>query len=333
LTISGLRLCFPLHRNLALQRASLNVKLKPVGHIKYILLYLKYILRGDPILVFELRWVFVRHDLFRSVESLPCAKDLTPVEPFFDAESRDAMDVELASVEERAMALATEFLTYRYRHDISRQYAVHGFSRRMYMMMRCVFQVFELLPTRLVEIPDDESVDAATINIQSFVFNMYGAIDNLAWIWVSEKGVLDAKGRPLSPGRIGLGPHNIDVRASLPGLKKRQLDRFDAWFKHLHYFRNALAQRIPLYIPPYIISPRNSDLYAELDRKQWQADSAESFEAIKAEMERLVCFHPIMTHSLYVDRPPVIFHPQLLGDFRTVEKIGRIVLGAMREIT
>ena len=46
-------------------------------------------------------------------------------------------------------------------------------------------------------------IDLAII-LQSFIFNVFGSIDNLAWIWVKEKQTRDKKGRPLRGQQVGL---------------------------------------------------------------------------------------------------------------------------------
>jgi hypothetical protein len=61
---------------------------------------------------------------------------------------------------------------------------------------------------------DTEELSDATINVQSFVFNVFGALDNLAWIWMEEHGQKRADGTPIPDGHIGLGPKNTSVRAT-----------------------------------------------------------------------------------------------------------------------
>ena len=53
-------------------------------------------------------------------------------------------------------------------------------------MHHCIERVFEILPPEQDERPSDRILFGATVFIQSFVMNIFGALDNLAWIWVSE---------------------------------------------------------------------------------------------------------------------------------------------------
>jgi hypothetical protein len=70
-------------------------------------------------------------------------------------------------------------------------------SPELKTMARCIQNVFALIQPERQELPTVDELSDATINIQSFVFNSYGAIDNLAWIWVSEKGQKRGDGTPI----------------------------------------------------------------------------------------------------------------------------------------
>jgi hypothetical protein len=48
-----------------------------------------------------------------------------------------------------------------------------------------------------------------------FDVNVFGSIDNLAWIWVQEKPVRHENGSPIPNSWVGLGKDNNFVRSSL----------------------------------------------------------------------------------------------------------------------
>lgn len=62
----------------------------------------------------------------------------------------------------------------------AREFASRGFPRRLKTMARCIKSVFALIPPERQELPTADELSDATINIQGFVFNTYGAVDNLA---------------------------------------------------------------------------------------------------------------------------------------------------------
>ena len=164
----------------------------------------------------------------------------------------------------------------------------------------------------------------ATIAIQSFVLNLDGCIDNLAWIWVSEKPVKATNGKDLDPKSVGLRRTYALVRKSLSSDFRRYLDEREPWFDHVKGFRDALAHRIPLYIPPFAIQTSNR---SEADRLQQEANAAlrrsdfQGYDLALAEQQKLGEFRPWMLHSLADQFPAIIFHGQLLSDYATIEEL------------
>jgi hypothetical protein len=166
-------------------------------------------------------------------------------------------------------------------------------------------------------------VDAA-INIQAFVMNAFGCCENLAWLWVLEKDIRRQNGAELPQGWIGLGPDYHTVRASFSQVFRDYLNTRQVWFEHLKDFRDALAHRIPLYIPPFTVAPEDGKRWAELGAEAnaalFRGDLAREAE-LKADQRALTRFQPIMTHSLNAGANVVVFHPQLLADFNTIHEI------------
>lgn len=89
-----------------------------------------------------------------------------------------------------------------YKSERASEHALHGFSRRLGTLIRAIDLVFELLPPELAAIPERDTVVDATIAIQSFVLNTFGCLDNLAWIFVYEKGVTKPDGTALNPQSV-----------------------------------------------------------------------------------------------------------------------------------
>jgi hypothetical protein len=101
------------------------------------------------------------------------------------------------------------------------------------------------------------------------------------------------------------------------------------WFKAIKDFRDALAHRIPLYIPPFIVTPDVVDEYNRLERASGDAmrgGAFEEYDRLQAEQKKLGRFRPWMTHSRTENAHPIAFHPQLLADFNTVDEFGRKML-------
>ena len=155
------------------------------------------------------------------------------------------------------------------------------------------------------------------------MFHTFGAADNLAWIWVSEKNVTH-NGAPLSQGSIGIRKEK--VRASFSPEFRAYLNERKPWFEYLEGFRHALAHRIPLYIPPYIVTHANEAAYRELTQQMSQASAQFDFaryELLKAERNAVTAFRPWMQHSFIEQARPMVFHVQMLADFNTIDEMAR----------
>jgi len=131
----------------------------------------------------------------RSVSSCRSETESTAM---FSEKMLDDLAEARARVKRQYYNLLTTFVERPFRNATAKEYATHGFPRRVKMLVRCVHRVFDLLPPESKEIPSDDARTDATVYIQAFVFNVFGAIDNLAWIWVQERDVRRPDGRPLS---------------------------------------------------------------------------------------------------------------------------------------
>src|SRR5262249_39735602 len=140
----------------------------------------------------------------------------------------------------------------------------------------------------------------ATINIQAFVFNIFGAIDNLALIWVTETELKQKNGQALPSSWIGLGPKNSFVRESLPQAVRDHLESMNSWFENLENFRHALAHRVPLYIPPYTVDPKKVDEWQQFESEIADAERLGDTQTkvTLEERQMVLCkFRPWMVHS------------------------------------
>ncbi|MBN9546845.1 MAG: hypothetical protein J0I19_15365 [Alphaproteobacteria bacterium] len=239
---------------------------------------------------------------------------------------------ELQVIEGRYPKLLEAFVSRKYKTETGAEFAKHGFSRRLSTLKRCIDLVFDWLPPDLRDLPAEYVAKDTTIIIQSFVFNVFGCIDNLAWILVSERNISRADGRALPPSAIGFGTKCETVRSALSGEFCSLLDESKDWFAHLETYRHALAHRIPLYVPPHSVRKGNQKRYIELDGEMTKALIAKDFarrDALEKEQLTLATFDPIYAGSFRENKPPIYFHPQMIVDFKTIEQIA---YGALAEL-
>ena len=107
------------------------------------------------------------------------------------------------------------------------------------------------------------------------------------------------------------------------------LDGLDGWFDLQGDFRHSLAHRIPLYVPPYVVTDDKSKAKRELDDRMADAvniGAHNEYYRLSEEQEKLGEFWPVMTHSFEENPSYVHFHFQILEDFAIIENLGRKML-------
>jgi hypothetical protein len=235
---------------------------------------------------------------------------------------------ELRAVERRYNELLFAFHRQHFDMEEAREFAQHGFMRRLGTLRQCVENVFTLIPPEIEDVPDRKTLHDAQINIQAFLANVYGSLDNLAWMWVYERGL------KIRPNRVGFRSHHTTLRSTLSAEFQAHLEKLDGWMKYIAEYRDALAHRIPLYIPPGNVRSANADSYNELWQQMGDALYVEQdgllYERLKAQLEQLLVFQPIITHSVRERTGYFKFHAQMLVDFMTVEEIGYKMLAELK---
>ena len=220
----------------------------------------------------------------------------------------------------RYTELAGSYKSFAFQTEGAQEFAIGGFLRRVDTMHHCIERVFNLIPPDRDITPDKPTLMDATVCIQAFMMNVFGAIDNLAWIWVKERKLT------IERKHVGLVPKCKVVRTNFSSEMQGYLDRLDPWFEYIIDYRDALAHRIPLYIAPYIVPDENAAAYQALEAQSLSARDAHEHQRLKGEQLKLGAFQPVMLHTLHDDKGAVGFHFQLLRDFATVEEIAQKML-------
>jgi hypothetical protein len=254
---------------------------------------------------------------------------------YFSQQALNEMSEAKNAIGGKYQSLLMKYVMLPLKDVTAKEYATQGFPRRLGVMAHCIHNVFTTLPPEKEEIPSKTQIFDATINIQAFLVNAFGCIDNLARIWIHEKPVTTARGKPLPKGEIGLAVHHRHVRTSLSQPFQDYLKTLDQWLTFMGNFRHALAHRIPLYIPPYTVRPQDEAAYNEIEQKMIDASmKGELAEhgALAEEQQKLMRFLPWMHHSYVEKGKPAVFHPQLLADFHTVEELGLRMHGELNAL-
>ncbi|OSQ42785.1 hypothetical protein [Thalassospira alkalitolerans] len=208
------------------------------------------------------------------------------------------------------------------------EYATHGICRRLDTLVHCSQRVFDLLAPSLEEVPEGRTVKEATVHVQSFVSNVIGVLDNIAWVWISERDLKHRNGDDFSPKEVKLSRDCRDLWRDLPLDFRNRVVEFRDWFTHASEWRDALVHRIPLYIPPF--SVRDIESYNQLEGASYAALRDRNYrklELLNEEIEKMKFFAPLIMHSFSENAQPNVFHANLVTDLMTVS----VLIGSLMD--
>lgn len=246
----------------------------------------------------------------------------------FDEEFANRMQFEALQIGERFDSVALNLINRVFRNELSKESAIYGYIRRLNTMGRCISNVFSTIPVQSTDIiPDTQRVDA-TISIESFIINCYGALDNIARLWIHEIDLRRDNGDPIPREWIGLRQSNTLIRGSFSEEMQRYLNSKNDWFAYLESAKHALAHNIPLYIPPYTVSEDNHARYVELSNQLYSinGNSPEEDNRLRSELRSITDYAPYIRGSFITENRAIIFHPQMISDYLMVEEIGNKVI-------
>ncbi len=102
---------------------------------------------------------------------------------YFDEKNLKYLNDEFAGLAYHQGELSDRIGRRIYRSDLGSEYANHGLLRRVKSLNHAIHFTFENIPPELEAPPTDYCLENAKMAAQSFYVNIFGAIDNIAWIW------------------------------------------------------------------------------------------------------------------------------------------------------
>jgi hypothetical protein len=215
-----------------------------------------------------------------------------------------------------------------------KEHLKYGVGRRFHLMGYALRNIYKIFPPGRARNLGPQELADVQLNLHAFVINISGSFDNMAWAFVLRHELLAQIGRRQQVGMF--------LKATRRFLPKSILDKLDtteaiAWQRtYLTDYRDALAHRIPLYLPPAVLTEEEGTRYNELEQQKFDAlreRHLDRIEPLAEEQARIgrPCF--AFMHSIGPADPsrPVVFHPQLLADTRTIIDFGAVFLDHWHE--
>ncbi|HJV53085.1 MAG TPA: hypothetical protein VJ652_16580 [Noviherbaspirillum sp.] len=204
----------------------------------------------------------------------------------------------------------------------AKEHLIQGASRRLKLLRRSMANVFRLFPPQQRRPLDAETIQDVEINLHVFVINLYGIFENLAWAFVLRHELESKLGN-----RNKVSLFLRELQDQLPTELREYLTSptMLAWQRdYLKNYRDSLAHRIPLYIPPSTFTPEEGEHFTRLDNESWECiknHNWERLEDIQRQQSQLGRACPAFLHLLSAtdgsDRP-IYLHPQMICDAKTV---------------
>lgn len=213
--------------------------------------------------------------------------------------------------------------------DRGKEHIKYGVGRRLHLIgfaLRNIYRIFP--PDRATTLGLQELADVQ-LNLHAFVINLSGSFDNMAWAFVLRHSLLNQVGGP-----INVGMFRDATQRLFPFALKTLLDAPEAktWQRtYMKDYRDALAHRIPLYLPPAVVTKEEADRYGVIEQEKLDALRKRQFDRIeKLEEEQAQLGRPCFAfmHSFDPGSPsrPIALHLQLVTDTRTLIGFGEAFL-------
>ncbi len=215
-----------------------------------------------------------------------------------------------------------------------KEHLLHGVSRRINVINKSMENIFRDFSPATTRPLDKEVIYDVQINLHAYVMSLYGIFDNWAWAFVYNHELLEKVG---GKHGVGLFRENTTKYLSKPLRDYLSTETMINWHeKYLKSYRDALAHRIPLYIPPAEFTPEEGELYNQLESEKltliknmdWQR-----LDEVYEEQAKIGGPSFVFLHSYEEEPPkPVLFHPQLLCDGATIVEFGLLYMEHWNEI-
>lgn len=203
--------------------------------------------------------------------------------------------------------------------DQAKYFIRYGVGRRLRMMWVSYREILACITPNRPEPLSLDDVGSVSRDLNVIYINILGVLDNYAWCLLHEIGTPETKG--LSPASVGLFSPKLLADANL-GKLKPIVQQFQKWHAELRNRRDPVAHRIPLSVPPAVLSPEEIGRYEDLERLAIEAVNHRDFaraEELHSAQSKIGTFIPCFVH--HPDEGPTPIYPTVPQDIANLIKI------------
>lgn len=212
----------------------------------------------------------------------------------------------------------------------------HGVGRRISVIKKALEAIFQLFPPSTNRPLKRDVLSDVQINLHAFVLNVSGIFDNWAWAFLFRHGLIGAL-----RDRRNVSIFKEETQRLLPTPIQNYLLTSDISKWHEQYlkgYRDALMHRIPLYIPPASWTDEDKEKYDRLEDEKAaciRTSQWDRLDKVWNEQDNIgsPCFMFLHEYSPDAKARPLVLHPQLLSDSKTVLEFGNLFYASWHEHT
>lgn len=226
------------------------------------------------------------------------------------------------------LALRLSSMASNLRDARAKEHLIQGVGRRLSILTRCIQNIFSIFPVGRTEHLAPEELADLDINLHAFLINLAGLLDNLGWAFVFENDLLGSSKEGIL-GKKDIGLFNKKTQSRLPEKLCTYLntERMKKWYsEYAQNYRDALAHRIPLYVPPFVLNREEEKKYRALEDQIHALDLSVSanfaiYDQLREKQKELGRASLFFMHSFDEGSHPRLLHAQVIIDYLTVEEI------------
>jgi hypothetical protein len=218
----------------------------------------------------------------------------------------------------------------------ARYYLLHGAGRRFDVTFRAYQKIISIAyDKRSAPLSQDEQI-ALSQAINITYMNIPGILDNFAWCLIYERQPELADKIPKN--NVGLFSEKFRKQFDAFTEVEKEIKVHDLWQQEVKERRDPVAHRIPLYVPPSLVTQEEAKAYSAVYNRF--SDSLNNLKLDEADvalkqMDSIGTFLPCFVH--HPEEPPIPIYPTIPADvshlIRIADAVANCLLGKARQST
>ena len=245
----------------------------------------------------------------------------------YDREAAASIEGKYAEIGQRYndLFMKTFAFGHRLRNERAKEFIHHGVARRLEMLKRSMDNIFRLFPVRRFKILKRDNRLDLEVSLHAFLINVYGILENLALALAYENDLIGVgEENKVHPRQANLFDQRFQKLLHPTFVAYLRSDMTDWYKEYAKDYRDALAHRIPPYVPPSGLNKRQQARFAEIEEELQSLTYERDIErivALRDEEESLGSAMAAFVHSFSEKARLLRLHPQILTDFLTIEEV------------